>query len=183
MSADFDTPSSPRGEERVRQSFARQGVSAHLRATLHVIRWGLVRIRLLHCPELTQQHGSFHARGTSAIANSAGGYAGYTLFPDNSSVLTVEFKLNLLIPAQGDFLEAVGRMVKWGRPLTIVQLEVFADRSGDQVQFALGQQTFMCMAGRPDAPRQRNSGTSPLTTKRGPARIPFFVGRSRPQIA
>lgn len=72
-----------------------------------------------------QKAGYFHAGGTSAIADSAGGYAGFTLFPEGSSVLTVEFKLNLISPAQGDYLEAVGRVIKNGRTLTICQLDVW----------------------------------------------------------
>ncbi|MEP9349566.1 PaaI family thioesterase [Xanthobacter sp. KR7-225] len=137
---------------RVEESFARQGLMVHLGAVLHEIRQGLVAIRMPFRPELSQQHGYFHAGATSAIADTAGGYAGFTVFPENSSVLTVEFKLNLLNPAQGDFLEAVGRVVKSGRTLTICQLEVFAHRPDERVPVAIGQQTLMCMAGRPDVP-------------------------------
>jgi len=38
-------------------------------------------------PQVTQQDGYFHAGATSAIADSAGGYAAFTLFPENTSVL------------------------------------------------------------------------------------------------
>ncbi|MBR9823954.1 MAG: PaaI family thioesterase, partial [Rhodobacteraceae bacterium] len=95
---------------RARESFARQGLMAHLGAAITEVRAGIVKLRLPFRQELTQQHGYFHAGGTSAIADSAGGYAGFTLFPEGSSVLTVEFKLNLISPAQGDYLEAVGRV-------------------------------------------------------------------------
>ena len=47
-------------------------------------------------PEVTQQHGYVHAGILSTMADTAGGFAGFTLFPADSSVLTVEFKLNLL---------------------------------------------------------------------------------------
>jgi uncharacterized protein (TIGR00369 family) len=63
---------------------------------------------------------------TSALADTAAGFAGYTLFPAGSSVLTVEFKINLIAPAQGDRLSACGRVVKSGRTLTVCALEVFA---------------------------------------------------------
>ena len=43
-----------------------------------------VEIRLPFRDELTQQNGFFHAGMSSTIADSAGGYAGYTLFPAES---------------------------------------------------------------------------------------------------
>lgn len=136
--------------QRVRDSFDRQGLMTHLGATLTEIRRGLVVIRLPYRAELTQQHGYFHAGGTSAIADSAGGYAGFTLFPPDSSVLTVEFKLNLLNPAEGEALEATGRVVKSGRTLTVCTLEVEAICAGRRIPVAIGQQTLICLAGRPD---------------------------------
>ena len=134
--------------QRVRDSFERQGLMRHLGAQLHEVSRGRVVIRLPYREELTQQHGYFHAGGTSAIADSAGGYAGFTLFPADSSVLTVEFKINLLAPAQGEFLEAVGTVVRSGRTLTVCQLEVFGVRGDERTAVAIGQQTLICVLGR-----------------------------------
>ncbi|WP_205962147.1 PaaI family thioesterase [Paracoccus siganidrum] len=136
-------------QDRIRDSFERQGLMRHLGAELAAIRRGEVVIRLPFRPELTQQHGFFHAGGTASIADSAGGYAGYTLFPEDSSVLTVEFKLNLINPARGEWLEAVGRVVKPGRTLTICQLDVWGVGEA-RVHVATGLQTLICMHGRPD---------------------------------
>ena len=80
----------------------------HLGAHIAHIAPGRVHIVLPGRPEVTQQEGYFHAGATSAIADSAGGYAAFTLFPENTSVLTVEYKINLLAPAVGDHIEAVG---------------------------------------------------------------------------
>ena len=77
-------------------------------------------------PELTQQNGFFHAGGTSAIADTAGGYAGLTVFPEGSAVLTVEFKINLLAPAAGERLVARGRVLRSGRQLTVCRGDAFA---------------------------------------------------------
>jgi len=143
-------PVSPEIAARARESFARQGLMAHLGAEMTEIRAGLVTLRLPFRPELTQQHGYFHAGGTSAIADSAGGYAGFTLFPENSSVLTVEFKMNLISPGQGDFLEATGRVIKAGRTLTICQLDVWGVTAERRKHVATGQQTLICMLDRPD---------------------------------
>ena len=119
-------------------------------ATLGRVEPGLVEIALLFRPDLTQQHGYFHAGMTSAIADSAGGYAAYTLFPADSSVLTVEFKINLIAPADGERLIATGRVRKTGRTLTICDLEVVAIKGGKPTTCALGLQTLICLAGKRD---------------------------------
>ena len=93
----------------------------------------------------------------AALVDSAGGYAGYTLFPEDSSVLTVEYKLNLLAPAQGDRIVAEGFVVKPGRTLAITRGEVHAERNGRRTLVALMQQTLMVMHGKADdapSPRQ-----------------------------
>jgi uncharacterized protein (TIGR00369 family) len=118
----------------------------HLGAHLAHIGPGRVDIVLPHRPELTQQHGYFHAGATTAIADSAGGYAAYTVFPEGTEVLTVEFKENLLAPAGGDRLEASGRVLKSGRTLTICRFEVFARQSTERVLVAAGQQTLIRVA-------------------------------------
>ncbi len=94
-------------------------------------------------PEVTQQHGYFHAGATSAIVDSAGGYAAFTLFPENTEVLTGEYKINLLAPAVGDHIEAVGTVLKSGRTLTVCQLEVFGVQEGRRKPVANGQQTLI----------------------------------------
>jgi uncharacterized protein (TIGR00369 family) len=99
-------------------------------------------------PEVTQQHGYIHAGAISAIADSAGGYAAFTLFPEDTSVLTIEYKINLLAPASGDHIEAMGTVLKSGRTLTVCQLEVFAVQGPERTLAAAGQQTLICIAGR-----------------------------------
>jgi uncharacterized protein (TIGR00369 family) len=136
---------SPEVQARVRASFDRQGLMRLLGARLTHIGPGQVRIELPSRPEITQQHGYIHAGATSAIADSAGGYAAYTLFPADSEVLTVEFKINLLAPAAGDHLEAVGTVLRYGRTLTVCRLEVFG--VGDTL-IAAGQQTLICVRDR-----------------------------------
>lgn len=132
---------------RVQDSFDRQGLMRHLGARVAQVRAGLVTLHLPFRPELTQQHGYFHAGGTSAVADSAGGYAGYTMFPEDSSVLTVEFKLNLINPARGDYLEATGRVIKPGRTLTICALDVWGIEDGRRSHCATGMQTLIRVAG------------------------------------
>lgn len=92
-------------------------------------------------------HGYVHAGATSAIADSAGGYAALTLMPASSDVLTVEYKLNLVAPAAGDHLEALGTVLKAGRTLTVCKLEVFAVTDDERKLVAAGQQTLINVPG------------------------------------
>ena len=151
MSARFE-PADAEFAGRVRASFARQQVMAFIGAEMTRVEPGLVEIALPFRPELTQQHGFFHAGITSTIADSAGGYAGYTLFPADASVLTVEYKMNLLAPADGERLVATGRVVKPGRNLTVCELAVVAVKGGSETACAHGLQTLMCMRGKADTP-------------------------------
>ena len=151
MSRRFE-PADPDFAARVRASFARQQVMAFIGARMTRVEAGLVEIELPFRPELTQQHGFFHAGITSTIADSAGGYAGYTLFPANASVLTVEYKVNLLAPADGERLVATGRVVKPGRNLTVCELAVVAVKGGRETACSHGLQTLRCMRGKADTP-------------------------------
>jgi uncharacterized protein (TIGR00369 family) len=144
------TPSDPDFAARVRASFARQGAMKTLGAQLVAVEPGYCAIALVPRPEVAQQHGYVHAGVVSAIVDSAGGYAGFTLFPVNTSVLTVEFKINLLAPAAGERLLAEGFVVKPGRTLAITRGEVHADRHGKRTLVAIMQQTLMVMHGKKD---------------------------------
>ena len=137
--------------ERVRASFARQGAMKLIGASLAEVAPGFCAIALAPRPEISQQHGYVHAGIVATIVDSAGGYAGYTLFPEDSSVLTVEFKLNLLAPAEGERIVAEGHVVKPGRTLVITRGEVYAERAGARTLVALMQQTLIVLAGKPDA--------------------------------
>jgi uncharacterized protein (TIGR00369 family) len=138
----------PDFEQRTRESFARQGAMAHIGAALEKVQAGRVEISLAFRDELTQQHGFFHAGMLSAIADTAGGFAAFTLFPADAAVLTVEFKINLLAAADGDRLHAVGEVIRSGRTLTVCRLDVFVDKRGERTHCATGLQTLMCLVGR-----------------------------------
>ena len=109
----------PAYEQVVRNSFAQQGFMAYLGARLTAVSPGEVTIELPVSPTLSQQHGFVHAGATTAVVDSACGYATLTLLPPSSEVLTVEFKMNLLAPALGVKMIANGRVVRPGRTLTV----------------------------------------------------------------
>ncbi len=147
------TAADPDFEVRVRASFARQGIMRLINASIVRVSPGAVEIELPFRDDLTQQHGYFHAGITSTIADSAGGYAAFTLFPATSSVLTVEFKVNLVAPADGEKLVARGRVKKHGRTLTVCELEVAAVKDGRERACAYGLQTLICLEGVADGRR------------------------------
>lgn len=141
-------PADPDFERRTRESFARQGAMAHLGAELLRVEPGLVEIGLAFRPELSQQHGYFHAGMVATIADSAGGYAGFTLFPPEAGVLTVEFKINLLAAADGERAVAAGRVIRSGRTLTVCQVDCWVEKGARRVHCATGMQTLICLVGR-----------------------------------
>jgi uncharacterized protein (TIGR00369 family) len=140
-------------QRRVRESFARQGLMRHLGAELVSLEPGGAVIRVPFRGELTQQHGYFHAGVTGAIADSACGYAAYTLMGAEDSVLTVEYKINLLAPADGEELVARARVVRSGKTLKICMADVFVRRAGAENHCATVLATIMCMAGKADRAR------------------------------
>lgn len=145
MSTPAMTPRDPAFAERVRASFDRQLVMRFIGASLARVEPGLVEIELPFRPELTQQDGYFHAGITGTIADSAGGYAAFTLMPAGSSVLSVEYKLNFIAPADGELLRATGRVIKSGRTLSISELRVVVMKGGVESLCAIGTLTAMCL--------------------------------------
>ena len=129
-------------------SFAKQNAMHLIQATLPVVEQGRTEIHVPHWEGIEQQHGFVHGGVVGMIADSAAGYAAMTVAPENASVLTVEYKMNLLAPADGDKLIARGSVVKAGRTLVITKAEVFAVKAGKETLCALMQQTIMVMQGK-----------------------------------
>jgi len=148
VSASAWNPVDARFAERVRASFGKQSFMETLGATLETVEPGHVVIRMPWNGRLLQQHGFFHAGATTAIADSAGGYAALTLFPVGAAVLSVEYKVNLVNAAGGDALVADGRVVKHGRTLTVCDLEVHAVDGEGKTLCLKGLQTVFCAIGK-----------------------------------
>jgi uncharacterized protein (TIGR00369 family) len=143
-------PRNPDFEARVRDSFARQRAMGLIGARMTRVEPGRVEIELPVRDDLGQQHGFVHGGIVGMIADSAGGYAAFTLMPAVASVLTVEYKVNMLAPAEGDLLVARGEVLKPGRSLSIVRADVWARRGDKEARVAAMQQTLMVMHGTPD---------------------------------
>lgn len=141
-------PANPDFAAAVQDSFARQGIMAHLGARLSQVAPGLVEIQLPYSDEVSQQHGFFHGGVVGTIADSAGGYAGFSLMAAGDGVLTVEYKINLLAPADGELLVARGEVVRAGRSLTVARADVWVLKNGRETLCGAMQQTLMRIVGR-----------------------------------
>lgn len=115
----------PSFAEEVRKSFAEQSIMQLIGAELTRIEPGVIEITLPYRRDLTQQDGYLHAGIITTIADSAAGYAAFTLMPAGSRVLSVEFKVNLLRPASGEKFLARAEVIKPGKTLTVVRADVF----------------------------------------------------------
>jgi len=144
------TPKDPNYAARVRSSFERQRVMMWIGATLTHLAPGQCEITLPHKPEFTQQHGYIHGGIIGTLGDSAAGYAGYTLMPHDASVLTVEYKMNIMAPGDGERLIARGEVIRAGRSLVIARADVFAVKAGRETLCATLLQTLMTMHGKAD---------------------------------
>jgi uncharacterized protein (TIGR00369 family) len=137
---------------KARLGFECQRFMAHIGAQLTVVAPGFCEIRLPYKPELTQQHGYFHAGIISTLADNAAGFAAFSLMPPGTSVLSVEFKLNLLSPGDGELLVSRGRVIKAGRTLTVCRSDVFILLGAEEKLCATALLTMMAVAARPEGP-------------------------------
>lgn len=128
----------------IRESFARQGLMTTLGARIDAIEPGRVTLSLPIAPALSQQHGFAHAGASFALGDSAAGYAAMSLLPPGGEVLTVEMKINLIAPATGLRLVAIGEVARHGRRLSIVRATVLAEaEDGSRRETALLQGTMI----------------------------------------
>jgi uncharacterized protein (TIGR00369 family) len=130
-------------EGRIRESFSRQTIMATIGASLESVEKGRVVITLPYAKHICQQHGFLHAGVVTTIVDSACGYAGLTMMSEESAVLTVEFKVNLMAPAKGERFIADGKVVKAGRTLTVTQGEVIAIEGDKRTTVAIITATLM----------------------------------------
>jgi uncharacterized protein (TIGR00369 family) len=136
----------PAFAEEIKASFAKQTIMGLIGAELSRVEPGIIEITLPYRADLAQQHGYLHAGIVTTIADSACGYAAYSLMPPKSEVLSVEFKVNLMRPAKGETFVAVAEVVKSGKTLTVVRADVFGvDHSGERELVATMLGTMMCL--------------------------------------
>jgi uncharacterized protein (TIGR00369 family) len=144
----MNAPADPNFAVRIRASFGRQKAMGLIGASLTVVEPGQVEVALPYRDDLTQQKGFIHGGIIGMIADTACGYAAYSLMPADSSLVTVEYKINILAPARAS-LVARGEVLRAGRTLTVTRGEVYSE---DGKHVASMQQTLMMLPGTPDTP-------------------------------
>ena len=144
----MNAPADPQFASRIRASFNRQKAMALIGASLTVVEPGQVEVALPYRDDLTQQKGFVHGGIIGMIADTACGYAAFSLMPAGCSLVTVEYKINILAPARGP-LVARGEVIRPGRTLTVTRGEVYSE---DGKHVASMQQTLMMLPGTPDTP-------------------------------
>ncbi len=134
--------------QRVRASFDRQEAMRTLGATLTAVEPGRAIIELPWARALTQQHGFLHAGMVAAALDSACGYAAFSLMPADAAVLTIEYKINLMAPAEGERFRMEGLVVKPGRTITVADGRAYAVQAGREKLVATMTATLMAVIGR-----------------------------------
>ena len=150
MAAGDFKPRDPDWDAKVRASFARQTFMKTIGATLDLVKPGCCEISLPFRADLCQQHGFLHGGVVTAIAANAGGYAAFTLMAPETSVVGVEYKLNLFASPKGERLLARGRVLRPGRTLHAVQAEIEAEQDGVWRPVGRMLATMMCAEGIPE---------------------------------
>jgi uncharacterized protein (TIGR00369 family) len=119
-------PKYPDYQAKIKKSFADQAVMKTIGASIEAIGAGEIEIEFPYQSSLTQQNGFIHAGIVSTVLDSACGYAAFSLMPEDASVLTIEFKVNLLSPAKGDRFRGYGKVKKAGRTISVAEAELYA---------------------------------------------------------
>ena len=129
--------------ERVTRSFESQSMMKTIGARINKVERGKVTIEAPLLTSTLQQQGYAHAGLTFSIGDSAAGYSALTIMPENQEVMTVEIKINLLAPADGELLRAEGKVVKQGKRLVVVTSEIHAIKDGKKKLIAIMQGTMI----------------------------------------
>jgi uncharacterized protein (TIGR00369 family) len=143
-------PRDPDWDKKVRASFARQTFMDTIGGRIAALSPGYCEVELPFRGDLCQQNGYLHGGVVTSIAANAAGYAAFSLMPPNSSVLGVDYKINLLNPATGERFIAIGRVLKPGRTLSVVECDVEAEAAGERKLIAKMLTSMMCLEGIAD---------------------------------
>ncbi len=145
-------PRNPDFEARVRDSFDRQPFMTHCGITLTIVEPGFVEMRCPRRHELTQQHGFLHGGLVGTLADCAAGYAAFSLMRAQDTVLTIEYKVNMMAPAAGAEVIAQAAVRRAGGSIMVVQAEVTTLIDGAEKRCATALATMLVKKDTPDAP-------------------------------
>ena len=90
----------------------------------------VTRVHIRDCH--LQQDGFVHAGLIATMADHTAGYASFSLVSPDRRILTVEYKINFLSPASGDYLECRSRVIKSGKTLLVTESDVYAVKGEEE---------------------------------------------------
>jgi len=127
----------------IRKTLEGQGFTRLVGAEVVSIEPGEVVMALDRRPEVLQQNGLFHG-GVIAylVDNTTTAAAGTMIDRAQRSVLTAEYKINLVAPSKGDRLICRASVVKPGRSLTVVEAKVHCRIEGAEKLVAVALATI-----------------------------------------
>lgn len=125
-------------DEKIRAAFYAQAFMKTIGAEIHEVAAGHAEISAPLGEAFLQHNGVGHAGLTFALGDTAAGFAAATTMTLDGNVLTTEMKINLLAPAAGQRLRAVGRVIKPGKRLIVTQADVYSETDGqDPIHVAI----------------------------------------------
>ena len=138
-------PQNPDFDAEVRKRFAQQPYNLSIGAEVGDVAPGRVEVIVPSRADLIQHNGYFHGGLIAGLADIAGGFAGWSLIEADQGMLTIEYKLNIVAPGQGDHLRAVGEVVSRGRSIIVTRIDIFGVRNSEPVLCATSLQTLKVM--------------------------------------
>ncbi len=147
-------PKNPHFRAVATDTFERQRAMRTLGISIARLEPGEVELSMAYSADFTQQNGFVHAGIITAGLDNACGIAAFTLMPDGSDILTVEFKTNLLAPARGERFSFRATVIKPGRTLTVCEGRAYAEHGGDETLIATMTGTLMALPRREGASSQ-----------------------------
>ncbi|MCC9620944.1 PaaI family thioesterase [Thalassospira sp. MA62] len=138
-------PKNPDYAAEVRRRFVDQPYNLSIGSEITDVKPGQVTITMPSRPDLIQHNGYFHGGLIAALADIAGGFAGWSLIAADQGMLTIEYKLNIVAPGQGACLRAVGEVVSRGRSIIVTRVDIFGLVDDTPVLCATALQTLKIM--------------------------------------
>ncbi|NIA14956.1 MAG: hotdog fold thioesterase [Nitrospiraceae bacterium] len=140
------TESNPDNAKTVESVFGRARFIRDLGIELEGLGPGWCESRLQLTERHLQQDDYVHAGVLATMADHTAGASGQTMAAADGIVLTVEFKINFLRPATGEWLRCRAEVLKAGQSLIVSESEVYASLDGAEKLVAKATVTLAVVA-------------------------------------
>jgi uncharacterized protein (TIGR00369 family) len=118
-----------------------------------------------------QIHNVMHGGVIAALADTAAAIAAYTVVPRGTEVVTIELKINYLLPVSGGKLTAEGKVLRAGRNFIVVECDVTKEDS------ALAAKALMTFGAAPGHALTAESSAQTTKSATNTRRKKFKVAR------